>query len=375
MQRGESEAEQLLQQQPTEEADSVVQDDEAATTTTTVVDDTVVDDQQAFVSSPSAFPSSTFPSASPSSAVSPSPATPPAESPSALADSLPSSPPPLSWSSFPIAVDEQSQPSSSSAASSSAVTAGSAPKTASSSGSAPQSSGTLSKKQQKAEKRIAAAAAAKSQSGSTSTGPTPAHLRAVGHPAGKVFIGGLSWETTDEGMRSYFSKYGVVVDSVVIRDRSTERSRGFGFVVFTTPEAAIAACKPGIHRINGRDVEAKRAIPKEEMGTPTPTTPGFRSAKLFVAGIVNAHTDADLRRYFEQFGELVECQIIRNRQSGKTRGFGFVSYADDASLERVLFSSVHYICGNPVDVKISKPNAPASAPASGGSRYQSSFPQ
>src|SRR5688500_2300562 len=57
----------------------------------------------------------------------------------------------------------------------------------------------------------------------------------------KLFVGGLSWNTSDEGLRQSFEAYGEVTDAKVITDRETGRSRGFGFVTFADAEAAKAA--------------------------------------------------------------------------------------------------------------------------------------
>lgn len=57
----------------------------------------------------------------------------------------------------------------------------------------------------------------------------------------KLFVGGLSWGTTDEGLRAFFEQFGEVTDSKVIRDRETNRARGFGFVTFATEEMAVEA--------------------------------------------------------------------------------------------------------------------------------------
>ena len=52
---------------------------------------------------------------------------------------------------------------------------------------------------------------------------------------GKLFIGGISWETTEEKPKEYFENYGDVVQTVVMRDKTTGRPKGFDFVVFADP--------------------------------------------------------------------------------------------------------------------------------------------
>jgi hypothetical protein len=46
----------------------------------------------------------------------------------------------------------------------------------------------------------------------------------------KVFVGGLAWETHKEGMRAYFEQFGDILEAVVITDKNTGRSKGYGFV-------------------------------------------------------------------------------------------------------------------------------------------------
>ncbi|GLT49757.1 hypothetical protein SLA2020_232910 [Shorea laevis] len=52
---------------------------------------------------------------------------------------------------------------------------------------------------------------------------------------GKLFIGGISWDSDEECLKEYFGKYGEVVGAVIMRDRTTGHARGFGFVVFDDP--------------------------------------------------------------------------------------------------------------------------------------------
>ena len=69
----------------------------------------------------------------------------------------------------------------------------------------------------------------------------------------KLFIGGLSWDTTTEDLRSAFSNFGNIVDAVVISDRGTGRSRGFGFVTFEKRLDADEAVK----QMNGRELDGR----------------------------------------------------------------------------------------------------------------------
>uniref|UniRef100_A0A672KCD8 RRM domain-containing protein n=1 Tax=Sinocyclocheilus grahami TaxID=75366 RepID=A0A672KCD8_SINGR len=64
----------------------------------------------------------------------------------------------------------------------------------------------------------------------------------------KLFIGGLSFETTDESLRAHFEQWGTLTDCVVMRDPNTKRSRGFGFVTYSSVNEVDAdSCKAGAH--------------------------------------------------------------------------------------------------------------------------------
>ncbi|XVF23711.1 hypothetical protein REPUB_Repub13aG0063300 [Reevesia pubescens] len=68
----------------------------------------------------------------------------------------------------------------------------------------------------------------------------------------KVFVGGLAWETPKEAMREHFEKYGEILEAVIISDKVTGRSKGYGFVTFKDTEAAKKACEDATPIINGR---------------------------------------------------------------------------------------------------------------------------
>ena len=71
--------------------------------------------------------------------------------------------------------------------------------------------------------------------------------------AKKLFVGGLSWDTTDDGLRQAFASYGEITEAKVITDRDTGRSRGFGFVTFAQDDDA----KTAISKMDGTNLDDK----------------------------------------------------------------------------------------------------------------------
>lgn len=69
----------------------------------------------------------------------------------------------------------------------------------------------------------------------------------------KLFVGGISRETSEETLRTYFSKFGVVSHSLIAKDKISNFPRGFGFVVFSDPSSATRALQDN-HVILGRTV-------------------------------------------------------------------------------------------------------------------------
>jgi len=83
----------------------------------------------------------------------------------------------------------------------------------------------------------------------------------------KLFVGSLSWNTTDEGLRRAFEKFGEVLEAKVIKDRETDRSRGFGFVSFANPKDAMdAMAAMDGQELDGRTIKVNEAQERERTG-------------------------------------------------------------------------------------------------------------
>ncbi len=77
--------------------------------------------------------------------------------------------------------------------------------------------------------------------------------------AKKLFVGGLSWETTDSDLKKAFAPFGEITEAKVITDRGTGRSRGFGFVTFAREEDA----KTAISKMHGTSLDGRNITVNE----------------------------------------------------------------------------------------------------------------
>uniref|UniRef100_A0A8C6ZKI1 Heterogeneous nuclear ribonucleoprotein A1 n=1 Tax=Nothoprocta perdicaria TaxID=30464 RepID=A0A8C6ZKI1_NOTPE len=164
----------------------------------------------------------------------------------------------------------------------------------------------------------------------------------------KLFIGGLSFETTDESLRSHFEQWGTLTDCVVMRDPNTKRSRGFGFVTYSSVEEVDGAMNARPHKVDGRVVEPKRAVSREDSQRPGAH---LTVKKIFVGGIKEDTEEHHLRDYFGQYGKIEVVEIMTDRGSGKKRGFAFVTFDDHDSVDKIVIQKYHTVNGHNCEVR------------------------
>uniref|UniRef100_A0A8C7D1J8 Heterogeneous nuclear ribonucleoprotein A1 n=1 Tax=Oncorhynchus kisutch TaxID=8019 RepID=A0A8C7D1J8_ONCKI len=164
----------------------------------------------------------------------------------------------------------------------------------------------------------------------------------------KLFIGGLSFETTDESLRTHFERWGSLTDCVVMKDPVTKRSRGFGFVTYSSVDEVDASMEARPHKVDGRQVEPKRAVSREDSSRPGAHT---TVKKIFVGGIKEDTEEHHLRDYFDQFGKIEVIDIMTDRTSGKKRGFAFVTFDDHDAVDRIVIQKYHTVNGHNCEVR------------------------
>ncbi|XP_067928721.1 RNA-binding protein Musashi homolog Rbp6-like isoform X4 [Watersipora subatra] len=166
---------------------------------------------------------------------------------------------------------------------------------------------------------------------------------------GKMFVGGLSWQTTPERLKEYFGHFGEVADSIVMKDPITKRSRGFGFIKFADSQSVDKVLSSPTHVIDEKKVDPKVAVPKKTKG------PITKTKKIFVGGLASDTKIEDLQSYFETFGKVDEAQLMFDKQTQRHRGFGFVTFEDPDTVDKVVEIHFHEINDKVVECKKAQP--------------------
>ena len=167
---------------------------------------------------------------------------------------------------------------------------------------------------------------------------------------GKLFVGGLSWETTQENLSRYFCRFGEIIDCVVMKNNESGRSRGFGFVTFADPANVNHVLQSGPHTLDGRTIDPKpcnpRTLQKPKKGG------GY---KVFLGGLPSNVTETDLRTFFGRYGKVTEVVIMYDQEKKKSRGFGFLSFEEESSVEHVTNERYINLNGKQVEIKKAEP--------------------
>ena len=182
----------------------------------------------------------------------------------------------------------------------------------------------------------------------------------------KLFLGGLEWNTNEDGIRGYFSQFCTVVDCMVLRERENpSKSRGFGFVTISD-ESKVEQILASAHELDGRTLTVRRAAPK---GNNDPTRPGSAmmaqanqapldgtEKKIFLGGLTSMMDEAAVRAACGQYGTIVDVQMMNNeQQAAGGRGFGFVSFTESAPAQNLIQLGTLEVAGATVNVQRAQP--------------------
>jgi len=161
------------------------------------------------------------------------------------------------------------------------------------------------------------------------TEAAPAAAPAAEGASTTVFVGGLSWNVDNDWLRTEFTECGEIADVRVITDRDSQRSKGYGYVEFTTAEGAQAALALAGKEIDGRAirVDISEGRPKKEAKNFSNTPTGEPTDTLFIGNLSFTATEDDIRGAFTECGEILSIRLPTDRESGQPKGFGYIQFS------------------------------------------------
>jgi RNA recognition motif-containing protein len=142
-----------------------------------------------------------------------------------------------------------------------------------------------------------------------------------------LFVGNIPYNAFDDELQDLFSQAGTVKSARIIRDSLSKRSRGFGFVEMSTPQAARSAI-PMFHDklYKGRPLFVRFTRQEE----------AFANASVYIGSLAYTIVDTDLQSLFSQAGTVISAMVTRDEDSGRSRGFGVVVMASPAEAQAAV---------------------------------------
>ncbi|KAE8687282.1 UBP1-associated protein 2A [Hibiscus syriacus] len=154
----------------------------------------------------------------------------------------------------------------------------------------------------------------------------------------KIFVHGLSWDTTAETLTAEFSKYGEIEDCKAVTDRVSGKSKGYAFILFKHRSGARRALKQPQKKIGNRTTSCQLAS-QGPVPAPPPTAPSaseYTQRKIFVSNVSADLDPGKLLYFFKQYGEIEEGPLGLDKQTGKPKGFAFFVYRSVESAMKAL---------------------------------------
>lgn len=152
--------------------------------------------------------------------------------------------------------------------------------------------------------------------------------------AAKVYVGNLPYDVDGDSLAQLFEQAGVVEIAEIVTDRMSGESRGFGFVTMSTEEEAQKAVELfNRYDMGGRFLTVNIAAPK---GSRPERAPRENTLRIYVGNLPWSVDSSRLEEMFGEFGEVVSARVVSDRETGRSRGFGFVEMSSQSEMNDAI---------------------------------------
>ncbi len=167
----------------------------------------------------------------------------------------------------------------------------------------------------------------------------------------KIFVRGLGWDTTSDTLKTVFAQFGEVEEGVVILDKGTGKSRGFGFVTFRHMDGAQRSLKEPSKRIDGRMTVCQLAATGAQASVAS-STQEVSQRKIYVGNVPMDLAADRLLALFSGFGEIEEGPLGFDKVTGRSRGFALIIFKTVEAAKRALQEPIKMIDGQQMYCKL-----------------------
>ena len=181
----------------------------------------------------------------------------------------------------------------------------------------------------------------------------------------ELFVNNLSYKTTDESLKKYFSKYGEVESTKIVFDKETGRPKGVGFCKFCDSSSAAKALKDNDNLfLDGRPIAVSYSNDKK--GSAKVRKSQFQGNKnyegekysIFIGNLSFKTNEDGIKNLFEDCGNIIDIRIAR-RPDGNPRGFAHVDFDSKEGMEMALEKTGYRLDGRElrIDKTTNQPSA------------------
>ena len=173
----------------------------------------------------------------------------------------------------------------------------------------------------------------------------------------ELFVRNLSYSTSEQSLAEFFMKYGDVEVAQIVKDKKTQKSRGFGFVKFYEKKAAYLAMKDSENlMLDDRKLQIRYSNDKTKENKSSQNTQNTQNSNfsIFVGNLSFKSKESDIRNFFSDCGQVLDVRIAKNEE-GKMKGFAHVDFDSKEAVEKAIEKNGQSLGGRELRIDASTP--------------------